>query len=69
MSYNLIMRIFMKRISTYCIYITQYSCTNSGILYTLYVNDTVTRLILGLQPANDKRRYNVTPSLIDWTKN
>ena len=23
---------------------------------------------LGLRPANEKRRYKVTPSLIDWTQ-
>ena len=26
------------------------------------------RLILGLRPANERRRYTVTPSLIDWTQ-
>ena len=25
-------------------------------------------LILGLRPANEKRRYKVTPSLIDWVQ-
>ena len=25
-------------------------------------------LILGLRPANDRRRYKVTPSLIDWAQ-
>ena len=25
-------------------------------------------LILTLQPASDRRRYKVTPSLIDWTQ-
>ena len=27
-----------------------------------------TRLILGLRPANEKRRYKVTPSLIGWAQ-
>ena len=26
------------------------------------------RMILGLRPANESRRYTVTPSLIDWAK-
>ena len=25
-------------------------------------------MILGLRPANERRRYNVTPSLIGWRK-
>ena len=25
-------------------------------------------LILGLHPANERRRYNVTPSLIGWAQ-
>ena len=25
-------------------------------------------LILGLHPANERRRYKVTPSLIGWTQ-
>ena len=28
----------------------------------------VTELILGLRPANERRRYNVTPSLIGWAQ-
>ena len=32
-----------------------YSCMNSG-------------LILGLRPANERRRYKVTPSLIGWAQ-
>ena len=35
-------------------------------------NDTdyvsITGLILGLHPANERRRYKVTPSLIDWAQ-
>ena len=27
-----------------------------------------TGLILGLQPANERRRYKVTPSLIGWAQ-
>ena len=27
-----------------------------------------TGLILGLRPANERRRYKVTPSLIGWTQ-
>ena len=39
---------------------------------TLRTNfSTVSGLILGLRPTNERRRYNVTPSLIGWaqTKN
>ena len=32
------------------------------------VNITKTGLILGLRPANEKRRYKVTTSLIGWTQ-
>ena len=28
----------------------------------------MTRLILGLHPANDRRRYKVTPFLIGWVQ-
>ena len=28
-----------------------------------------TGLILGLRPANERRRYKVTPSLISWAQN
>ena len=31
-------------------------------------SDTLSRLILGLRPANDRRRYKVTPSLIGWAQ-
>ena len=30
--------------------------------------DTVLRRILGLRPANEKRRYKVTLSLIGWAQ-
>ena len=30
--------------------------------------EMVTRLILGVRPANERRRYNVTPSLIGWVQ-
>ena len=29
---------------------------------------TISGLILGLRPANEKRRYKVTPSLIAWAQ-
>ena len=32
------------------------------------VNDICAGLILGLRPANDRRRYKVTPSLIGWVQ-
>ena len=28
----------------------------------------ITRLILGLRPANERRRYKVTPSVIGWVQ-
>ena len=28
----------------------------------------ITKLILGLHPANKRRRYKVTPSLIGWAQ-
>ena len=28
----------------------------------------ITRLILGLRPANERGRYKVTPSLIGWVQ-
>ena len=28
-----------------------------------------TGLILGMRPANERRRHNVTPSLIGWAQN
>ena len=30
--------------------------------------DDISGLILGLHPANERRRYNVTPSLIGWAQ-
>ena len=29
---------------------------------------TLAGLFLGLRPANERRRYKVTPSLIDWAQ-
>ena len=41
----------------------------------IYINFSISKLthqiaglILGLCPANERRRYKVTPSLIDWTQ-
>ena len=31
-------------------------------------NDQLPGLILGLRPANERRRYEVTPSLIGWAR-
>ena len=33
-----------------------------------YGNRYVTGLILGLGPANERRRYKETPSLIGWSQ-
>ena len=37
-------------------------------LYFSYLKDNFTGLILGLHPANKRRHYNVTPSLIGWVQ-
>ena len=50
---------------------------NHGLLMSLMPRDSenetllgrhISRLILGLRPANEIRRYKVTPSLIGWTQ-
>ena len=33
-----------------------------------HVFDSISGLILGLHPANERRRYKVTPSLIGWAQ-
>ena len=33
-----------------------------------YVHDVIAGLILGLHPANERRRYFVTTSLIGWAQ-
>ena len=30
--------------------------------------NVISWVILGLRPANERRRYKVTPSLIDWVQ-
>ena len=37
------------------------------ILWPVFTN-TDSGLILGLRPADERRRYKVTPSLIDWAQ-
>ena len=37
-------------------------------LHWLYIKWQGTGLILGLRPANERRRYFVTASLIDWAQ-
>ena len=37
-------------------------------LYTILFLDHISGLILGLRPANERRRYFVTTSLIDWAQ-
>ena len=36
--------------------------------YAWSISRTIARLILGLRPANERRRYKVTPSLIGWAQ-
>ena len=36
------------------------------MIYSIVI--TCTGLILGLRPANERRRYKVTPSLIGWAQ-
>ena len=47
------------------------SCSNFGCTYYLHVHnwaDSRPGLILGLRPANERRHYKVTPSLIGWAQ-
>ena len=37
-------------------------------LHTAGAHDQYTGLILGLRPANERRRYKVTTSLIGWAQ-
>ena len=41
----------------------QHPCSAATSDYTY-----ISGLILGLRPANEKRRYKVTPSLIGWAQ-
>ena len=41
---------------------------NTSPLTTRAVLTTTSGLILGLRPANERRRYSVTSSLIGWTQ-
>ena len=40
----------------------------AGVTFDIKIHIHVTGLILGLHPANERRRYNVTPSLIGWAQ-
>ena len=40
-----------------------------GLMVLVVFNVKVARLIPGLRPANERRRYKVTPSLIGWAQN
>ena len=42
--------------------------TGQLLLFVLSKNEEISGLILGLRPANGRRRYKVTPSLIGWTQ-
>ena len=39
-----------------------------SIVMVSYGNAVGTGMILGLRPANERRRYKVTPSLIGWAQ-
>ena len=46
-------------------------CIESGLIFWVYpvpllTSEYHTGLILGLHPANERRRYKVTQSLIGW---
>ena len=43
-----------------------YTIFTSNILLTYFHSNTA--LILGLRPANERRRYKLTPSLIGWAQ-
>ena len=52
----------------YLFYLIHFKCRRviyktTDTIYDLN-HDTCTRVILGLRPANERRRYKVTPSLI-----
>ena len=42
--------------------------TNYMISSPMHENIATVGLILGLHPANDRRRYNVTPFFIGWAQ-
>ena len=41
---------------------------NVGTVTILYIITVIAGLILGLRPANERRRYFVTTSLIGWVQ-
>ena len=41
---------------------------STGIAITMFTSHIFTRLLLGLRPANERRRYKVTPCLIGWAQ-
>ena len=49
-----------KELNSFCV-----DCKDSFILYSQY-HGCWSALILGLRPANERRRYFVTTSLIGW---
>ena len=43
-------------------------CIRFIYIYIYFIDNTITGLILGLRLANERRRYEVTPSLIGWVQ-
>ena len=43
-------------------------CSCAADLAVRFLSDMITGLILGLRPANERRRYFVMTSLIDWAQ-
>ena len=48
-----------------CFYVSQYKFTTTMVKCWC---GCITGLVLGLRPANERRRYKVTPSLIGWAQ-
>ena len=63
-----------KRGSSYKLSVFTLSCNNhydilyATILKQYHLGILLPGMILGLQPANDRRRYKITLSFIDWAQ-
>ena len=47
---------------------TRKICSQQKLLYIWGQFGSAPQLSLGLRPANERRRYKVTPSLIGWAQ-
>ena len=62
----MITTIILSQVHTYRVTCKIYS--DHSPVQTVSIKFEITGLILGLRPANERRRYKVTPSLIGWTQ-